>query len=187
MRPVLTWKYTAASPTPISDGPRLTTPSRFLPWQVMQVRSKIALPAASADDRVRVSSAAFAGANREYTAPVRMRPTTRPATLASRRRCLDRRRARARTAGVPASSSSGASDFTMGVDTFSLADQVDRGEHPDPHDVDEVPVVGDHDRRGRLRRREAAHRGPDEHVDEGQQPADHVQRVEAGRDVEDRA
>ena len=36
MRPVDTWKYTAASPTPIRLGPRSATPCRLAPWQVMQ-------------------------------------------------------------------------------------------------------------------------------------------------------
>src|SRR5215218_10434786 len=193
MRPVCTWKYTAASPTPMSDGPRLGTPSRFSPWQVMQLVSYSSRPAASAADGVSVSSAAWAGAKTEYRAPVSTRPVMRPATLASRRRCLERRRARARPAGSAArwpagwSPASAASDCGFVVDTGSLADQVDRGEEPDPHDVDEVPVVGDHDGGGRLGGREAAHGGPDEHEDEGDEAADDVQRVEAGGQVEDRA
>ena len=36
MRPVETWKYTAASPTPMRLGPRPSTPCRFEPWQLMQ-------------------------------------------------------------------------------------------------------------------------------------------------------
>jgi hypothetical protein len=36
MRPLETWKYTAASPTPIRLGPRFSTPCRFEPWQLMQ-------------------------------------------------------------------------------------------------------------------------------------------------------
>src|SRR3712207_3474666 len=168
MRPVWTWKYTAASPTPMSDGPRLGSPSRFSPWQVMQLRSYSSRPAASAADSVVVSSAACAGANTEYRAPVSTREAMRPATLASRRRCLERRRTRARSPGEPASAVM-ASDCGVVEDTGSLADQVDRGEEPDPHDVEEVPVVGVHDGRGRLRRRETAHGGPDEHVHEGDQ------------------
>src|SRR3954469_13128266 len=184
MRPVCTWKWAAASPTPIRDGPRLGTPSRFSPWQVMQLRSYSWRPAASAADWP-VSSAACAGANTEYRAPVSTSAVIRPAMLARRRRCLERRRARARAAGLP--SASGTSDCGFVVDTGSLADQVDRGEEPDPHDVDEVPVVGDHDRRGRLCRREPPHGGPDQQVDEGNQASDDVQGVEAGREIEDRA
>src|SRR5690348_3725901 len=89
-----------------------------------------------------------------YRAPISPRPTTRPATLVSRRRRFERRRASAAAAGLPGAgrrrsrdrpagpgnSSSGASDEAFGVDTGSLLDQVDRGEEPDPHDVDEVPV-----------------------------------------------
>src|SRR4051812_12771513 len=155
----------------------------------MQLFSYSCRPAASAADW-EVSSAAWAGAKTEYRAPVSTRPTIRPAALASRRRCLDRRRARARRAGSPGVEppwSGVASDWGFVVDTGSLADQVDRGEEPDPHDVDEVPVVGDHDGRGRLCRREAAHGGADEQEDEGDQPSDDVQRVEAGRQEEDRA
>src|SRR5215207_4288763 len=136
MRPVCTWKYTAASPTPISEGPRLFTPSRFSPWQVMQLRSYRSRPAASAADSDD-SSAAWAGENTEYRAPVSTSAVIRPATLARRRRCFERRRARARTAGLPAAgspSASGASECGFVVDTGSLADQVDRGEQPDPHD-----------------------------------------------------
>src|SRR5918995_6433765 len=183
----------------MSEGPRVGTPSRFWPWQVMQLRSYSSRPAASAEDSVAVlSSVAWAGERAEYSVPVSTRAAIRPATLATRRRCLERRRTRAASAGDPsagrrdqrrrpraAPSSDGASDCGFGVDTGSLADQVDRGEEPDPHDVDEVPVVGDHDRRGRLCRREAAHRGPDEQVDEGDEAPDDVEAVEAGRQVED--
>src|SRR5215217_595881 len=189
MRPVCTWKYTDASPTPISDGPRLGTPSRFSPWQVMQLRLYSSRPAASAADSL-VSSAAWAGAKTEYSAPVSTSAVIRPATLASRRRDLDRRRARARRAGSPAAaplSSRAASDCGFVVDTGSLADQVDRGEQPDPHDVDEVPVVGDDDGRRRLRRREPAHRGPDQQEHEGDETTDDVQGVETRRQEEDRA
>src|SRR6476661_2217033 len=155
----------------------------------MQLFSYSCRPAASAADSV-VLSAAWAGAKAEYRAPVSTRPTIRPATLPSRRRCLDRRRARARRAGSPEGEppwSGVASDCGFVVDTGSLADQVDRGEEPDPHDVDEVPVVGDHDGRGRLCRREPAHGGPDEQEHEGDEAADDVEGVEAGRQVEDGA
>src|SRR3954452_18587419 len=189
MRPVCTWKKTAASPTPISDGPRLGTHSRLSPWQVMQLRVYSSRPWASAADG-ELPSAAWAGAKTEYSAPVRIRPAISPARLATRRRCLDLRRARARKAGVPLADPASAlrsSDCGFVVDTGSLADQVDRGEEPDPHDVDEVPVVGDHDGRGRLRRREPAHGGPDEQEDEGDEASDDVQRVEAGGQEEDRS
>src|SRR6478609_1007167 len=150
----------------------------------MQLFSYRCRPAATAADSLLVSSAAWAGAKAEYRAPVSTRPTIRPATLASRRRCLDRRRARARRAGSPEGEppwSGVASDCGFVVDTGSLADQVDRGEEPDPHDVDEVPVVGGHDGRGRLCRREPAHRGPDQEEDERDQAPDDVQGVEPRR------
>src|SRR6201999_3026327 len=66
------------------------------------------------------------------------------------------------------------------------SDEINRGEQGDPHDVDEVPVVRDDDRRGGLRRSELAHRGAGEQEDEGDQAADDVQAVEAGGQVEDR-
>src|SRR5271155_1839753 len=54
------------------------------------------------------------------------------------------------------------------------SDEIDRGEQGDPHDVDEVPVVRDDDRRGGLRRSELAHRGAGQQEDERDQPADDV-------------
>src|SRR3954452_22514428 len=68
-----------------------------------------------------------------------------------------------------------------------LADEVDDGEQTDPHDVDEVPVVGHDDRSRRLARSEGAERAADEKEDEGDQAAEHVQAVEARRYVVDGA
>ncbi len=45
MRPVMTWKYAAAPPTLISDGPRPLMPCRLVPWQVMQLWSNSCRPA----------------------------------------------------------------------------------------------------------------------------------------------
>ena len=50
-----------------------------------------------------------------------------------------------------------------------------------------MPVVGDDDRGGRLGRGEPAQRRADQEEDEGEQPADDVQPVEAGRQEEHRA
>src|SRR3954453_11318973 len=98
----------------------------------MQLRVYNSRPAASAADG-ELSSAAWAGAKTEYSAPVRIRPAISPATVATRRCCVDRRRAGAREAGVPLADPASAlrsSDCGFVVDTGSLADQVDRGEEP---------------------------------------------------------
>ncbi|SHU64407.1 Uncharacterised protein [Mycobacteroides abscessus subsp. abscessus] len=50
IRPVETWKYTAASPTPIRLGPRSGTPCRLAPWQVMHEVSYNCLPVRSRAD-----------------------------------------------------------------------------------------------------------------------------------------
>ena len=47
MRPVPTWKSTAASPTPISDGPEPCTPWPCIPWQEEQEDWKSFLPSVS--------------------------------------------------------------------------------------------------------------------------------------------
>ncbi len=44
MRPVLTWKSTAAEPTPIRPGAALV-PCAYVPWQVAQSCAKIRCPA----------------------------------------------------------------------------------------------------------------------------------------------
>src|SRR3954452_13281327 len=60
------------------------------------------------------------------------------------------------------------------------SDEVDDGEEPDPHDVDEVPVVRHDDRGGGLGGGELAELGADEQEDERDEPTDDVQAVEAG-------
>src|SRR5688500_20166588 len=116
----------------MSEGPRFGTPSRFAPWQEMQLVSYSLRPAASAADSDVVSSAAWAGANTEYIAPLRIRAASRPATLASRRRCRDLRRARARAAGspeaAPEAASSGAAAGGVGMDAGSLGGPAGRGD-----------------------------------------------------------
>src|SRR5882724_10533122 len=57
-------------------------------------------------------------------------------------------------------------------------DEVDRGEQADPHDIDEVPVVGDNDRADLL----LVRKGPGrvraaQHEQERDEPAGHVQAV----------
>ncbi len=52
IRPVPTWKSTAAAPTPTSDGPSclprlVVTPSPFMPWQEEQPTRNRALPLAT--------------------------------------------------------------------------------------------------------------------------------------------
>src|SRR3954468_24288187 len=70
--------------------------------------------------------------------------------------------------------------------SWASSDEVDDGEQPDPHDVDEVPVVR-HDDRGRgLSGGELAELGADQQEDEGDEPTDDVQAVEAGGEVEHR-
>src|SRR6267154_4434423 len=64
-------------------------------------------------------------------------------------------------------------------------DEVDRGEQADPHDIHEVPVIGDNDRADLLLVREGlGHVGAAQHEQERDEPAGHVQAVEPGGDEE---
>src|SRR4051794_41912315 len=102
----------------------------------MQLRVYSSRPWASAADG-ELPSAACAGAKTEYSAPVRISPAIRPATLATRRRCLDLRRARARTAGVPVADPASAwraAGRGVGGGTGSLAGQGGRGGKARPPD-----------------------------------------------------
>ena len=45
MRPVLTWKSTAAAPTPMSEGAVPARPSALMPWQVAQFARNRSEPA----------------------------------------------------------------------------------------------------------------------------------------------
>src|SRR5699024_2208726 len=56
----------------------------------------------------------------------------------------------------------------------SSRNDVHHREQADPHNVDEVPVVGDHNCRGRLCRRELAQFGSHEQQHEPDQATDHV-------------
>ena len=62
MRPVPTWKSTAAAPTPTRDGPywpplAVVMPSPFLPWQDEQPTRNRLRPLATSSSLVAVSSA----------------------------------------------------------------------------------------------------------------------------------
>src|SRR5438477_10619254 len=95
------------------------------------------------------------------------------------------------TAGVKPRSESASTSKSSVMDILSrstgrLMDEIDRGEQPDPYDVNEVPVVGHHDCGGGLSRREPAHGCAREIEDEREQTTDHVQSVETGSQIEDR-
>src|SRR5690606_36585376 len=67
----------------------------------------------------------------------------------------------------------------------SLFEDVDDEEEADPHDIDEVPVVRHRDSTRGLTVREVLHSvGATDHEEEGDEPTDDVEAVEAGRDVE---
>src|ERR1700733_14194583 len=67
-------------------------------------------------------------------------------------------------------------------------DEVDRGEQADPHDIHEVPVVGDNDRADLLLVSEGlGHVGAAQHEQERDEPAGHVQAVDPGGDEENGA
>ena len=67
-----------------------------------------------------------------------------------------------------------------------LLNEVDSDEQPNPHNVNEVPVVRHHDGRCRLGGSELGFVGTQEHDPEGQDPGENVDSVETGRDVETR-
>src|SRR3954470_1995393 len=133
-----------------------------------------------------VSSAAAlsVGANRTYSPPVHASARSRTTTAASGWR----RRAESFFTDYP-----GVRIFCVdagcGADLRArLLDQVDRGEEADPHDIDEVPVIGHDDGRGRLFMGEPLGRvRPAENQQEGDQTARHMQSVEARGQVEHRA
>src|SRR3954454_19353914 len=112
-------------------------------------------------------------------APVASRPSSTSTTLASGWR---RRAASAVTIALL-----GRTGTRRAGRRASLED-VDDEEQPDPDHVDEVPVVRGHDRTGRLGVAEALGReAAAEDKQEGDRPAGHVQAVEPGGQVEDRA
>ena len=69
IRPVLTWKWTEAAPTPTREGP-MSVPWPCVPWQVAQFAWKRRWPSSMSEaDAV---SASAAGPIRAYRPPVRM-------------------------------------------------------------------------------------------------------------------
>ncbi|GAA2527483.1 hypothetical protein GCM10010407_17040 [Rarobacter incanus] len=85
IRPVLTWKFTAAAPTPIRDGATSVFPTASVPWQVAQFAWKSAWPAATSSEVAEVTSAvADDGANAEYAAPVKNSASVSSSTGAKR-------------------------------------------------------------------------------------------------------
>ncbi|MBG9887024.1 hypothetical protein ABE10_10835 [Bacillus toyonensis] len=72
-----------------------------------------------------------------------------------------------------------------GIRSAFLFQEVDDEEQGDPDHVDEVPVVGHHDRGGGLLVREVLHGvGASDDEEERDEPTGDVQRVEAGREIE---
>src|SRR5690606_8847851 len=175
IRPVLTWKSTAAAPTPISEGAS-SRPSADGPWQVAQFAWNRARPAA-------MTSSSGASAPTEDGARAADSPPV--TSMASSRRTSGASRWFLRAAMAFTGRTSSRWCGKLGDRS---SDQVDRAEQCDPDDVDEVPVVGDDDRGGRLVVTEPA-RGERaaQQEQEGDQSADDVQGVEAGGQVEDRA
>src|SRR5215203_880138 len=150
IRPVPTWKSTAAAPTPASGGPAIWSPvpvarpSALRPWHVEQLARNSALPSSTdCTGSARVVASAGLGARAAYTAPMRNSPRMMRMAIAAG--C--RRRAASEFTGAFLSSS--AMRCPVGVRKRSLQD-VDHDEQGDPHDVDEVPVVGRDDGPGGL-------------------------------------
>src|SRR3954454_9964417 len=182
IRPVPTWKSTAAAPTPARVGPSwlpssVRTPSPFWPWQKEQPTRKSLRPCSTSSSSLWAESACDEGANAAYRLPVSTRPSmSRSSPATGRRRWRERR---------PAERFRKRTGVLMGRGSL---DDVDRREQTDPHHVDEVPVVGDDDRAHRLLVGEAfGDIGPPEHEQERDETTGHVEAVEAGGQVEHRA
>src|SRR3984957_9810147 len=93
IRPLDTWKYTAASPTPIRLGPRSGTPCRLAPWHVTHEVSKSCLPVrSSAEDDSSATATWGVGVNTAAIPPAAERATNSSIPADKRRR--RRRRAR---------------------------------------------------------------------------------------------
>src|SRR5690242_431490 len=92
IRPVDTWKYTAASPVPIRLGPRSGTPCRLAPWQDTQDVSNSCLPVrSSADCDSSATATCGVGVSVAATPPATARPinSSRPADNRRRSRRRD--------------------------------------------------------------------------------------------------
>src|SRR5690554_776378 len=84
MRPVLTWKYTDAAPTPTSEG-AASRPSAFSPWQDAQLVAKSFLPCSTSVSVCATTDAsALVEAKAAYTAPVTSSASTSSTTGACR-------------------------------------------------------------------------------------------------------
>src|SRR6187401_1845358 len=153
-------------------GPWSCTPCRLLPWQVTQLPLKSCWPLAISAASPWACATCGAGVRAVYSNAQDMRPKPSASTPETRRR--------KRVRGPRG-------DEVVTSRPRSSADEVDDGEQPDPHHVDEVPVVRHDDRGGGLRGRELAELGPDEKEDERDQPACDMEGVESGRHVEDGA
>src|SRR5882757_2684831 len=182
MRPVPTWKSTAADPTPTRLGPS-ELPWPDVPWQLAQPTEYSFLPCSMARDWAESSAfASGAGASAAYTPPVAASAKSRTTNAASGWR----RRAESFFTDYPE-----CQDLwcrCLAVLRDRLLDQVDGGEEADPDDIDEVPVVGHDDRSGGLLVGEplCRVRSPEDQQ-ERDQTARHVQAVEAGGQIERRA
>src|SRR6478735_3646619 len=144
-----------------------------MPWQLEQPLTKSERPWATVDVSVAWAAAARPDPPKAaYSVPTATRATSSSIGVAKRLR-------RSRVIGAPRSSNS---------TIRPSLEEVDRAEEPDPHDVDEVPVVRDDDGAGRLLVGETTRRiGAPEDEEEGDQAAGDVRAVEAGREVEHRA
>src|SRR5512139_1463144 len=176
MRPVPTWKSTAAAPTPTSDGPywvpsAATTPSALRPWQDAQPTRKSSRPWLTRAWSEACSSEAEAGDSTAYAPPVNNRPISSTTTPARGLRRLAESRALRNRTKCP-----------------RLLDQVDGREQADPDDIDEVPVVGHDDGAHSLLVGElAGHERAAQDKQEGDQTTGDVEPVEAGGEIEHRA
>ena len=87
MRPVPTWKSTAAAPTPIRDG-AFSVPDAAGPWQVEQLAWNSFSPVATSSAvAVFVAASADEGATTAYTAPTSSSASSR-SSAGARRSCL---------------------------------------------------------------------------------------------------
>src|SRR5947209_5713757 len=193
MRPVPTWKSTAAEPTPTRLGPSLE-PCPLAPWQLAQPTEYSFLPSLMARDCAESSACAFgAGASAAYSPPVAASARSRTTSAARGWR----RRAESFFTDYPGVRYLLRRCFCCVVPADRqrrpgrgglLLDQVDRGEQADPDDIDEVPVVGHDDGGGGLLVGEPLGRVRSaQYQQERDQAARHVQPVEAGGQVEHRA
>src|SRR3954471_15073972 len=144
-----------------------------MPWQVEQPLTNSSRPWATVD----VSVACAADARPEPPRAAYRVPTARSTTSSSIG--VAKRLRRRRVIGASRSSNS---------TIRPSLEEVDRAEQPDPHHVDEVPVVRDDDGARRLLMGEPTRRiGAPQDEEEGDQPSSDVRAVEAGRQEEHRA